>query len=137
MEQIDPELDENLEQIARTIFTGSPQEPNSIKLELELETDDTNNKIYKDGIDESVFNILFLITYKGINILFNYDNLLNLTKDQYNLLQQYVHSFGYILEVYGNNTEETENPISPWEIIEKGNILTNCTIAFKSFYLRN
>lgn len=136
MDKIDPELDESLDQIANSIFTRIPQEPKSIKLELELESDENNtNILYKDGIDQSVFNILFLVTYKGIKILFNHDNLLSLTKDQYNLLQKYVNSFGYILEVYGNNTEKTNEPKTPWELLENNINLTNCTIAFKSLTL--
>lgn len=132
MTSIDPELDESLEQIANGIFLSVPKEPNSIRLELEVESDELDNNLYENGINRSIFNILFLITYKGIKILFNHDNLLNLTKNEYNLLQRYINSFGYILEVYGNNTESTGNPETPWSILEKGNKLTNCTVSFKS-----
>ena len=134
MNDIDPELDENLEHIAQSIFLNNPLEPNSIKLELELEKDNPEDTLmYENGIDQSIFNILFLITYKGIKILYNHNNLLDLTEEQYILLQKYVNSFGYILEVFGNNTENTSNPKTPWEILKSGNKLTNCTVSFKSF----
>lgn len=113
--KINREIDigiDNLDDIAMSIFTKLPGEPNSIQLELEEETANMANK---NGVDEYVFNILLLITYKGIKILFG-DSccLMSLELNQYELIRKYTRSYGYEMSIKAN-----ESNITPWECDEE------------------
>lgn len=87
MEEID-----NTKEVAIQIFNKPPQPKNSIQLQLEEQTSDIATK---EGADAFIFEILSVITLHGVEILFGHRDIVRLTEDNLNLLQQYVHSYGY------------------------------------------
>jgi hypothetical protein len=99
MEEID-----NTRSIAEQIFTKRLQPKNSIQLQLEEQTYDMalTDPV---GAERFVMNIIGMITMHGVDILFGHRNILSLTENQINLLQEYTYSYGYkiITKVEGNN----------------------------------
>ena len=67
---------DNIDEIAEAIYSRPPAPPNSVQLELEDETADIAQR---EGIAEFVFHILYLITFKGIEMLYGHKNIQNLT----------------------------------------------------------
>lgn len=84
--------EDNTRYIAEKIFTKPPQSKNSIELGLEEET---ANIALREGIDQYIFEILSVILMHGIEILFGHRNILELTENNFFLLQEYANSFGY------------------------------------------
>ena len=82
----------------------------------------------REGVENFIFNILCLITYKGVEILFGHNKIHELSQKQFNLVTDYVRSYGYNLVVHGNNSNET-----PWELIKKGERLTSYQISFEKY----
>uniref|UniRef100_A0A6C0DZE9 Uncharacterized protein n=1 Tax=viral metagenome TaxID=1070528 RepID=A0A6C0DZE9_9ZZZZ len=113
---------DNLDEIARAMFTKPPGDVRSIQLQLEEETADIATY---EGVDSFVFNILFLLTYKGMQILFGLDNFMHLQKTQFDLLQKYMNSAGYRIIVCANDTQ-----LSPWETIANGDVVRSYKIVF-------
>lgn len=99
MEEID-----NTRSIAEQIFTKRPQPKNSIQLQLEEQTSEI---ALTDplGAERFVMNIIGMITMHGVDILYGHKNILSLSDNQINLLQEYTCSYGYkiITKVEGNN----------------------------------
>jgi hypothetical protein len=94
---------DNLEEIAEKIFSKPYGEPNSIRLELEEITSDI---AFNYGIESFISNILYIITMKGIKILYGKDiNVLNLTEKQLDTIKMYVKSYGYKLIISNNPNE--------------------------------
>ena len=117
---------DNINEIANSIFTRPPGLPNSIQLQLE---DVTADIAQQEGVDNFIFNILYLITFRGIEILFGHRKVHTLTENEYMLLTEYVRSYGYHLIVHANNSTNT-----PWDLIKQGQTLENYQISFeKSF----
>jgi len=116
--------DNNLDEIATMIYSNPPGAPLSISLQLE---ECFNANEYTPGeIDNIVFNILYIITSKGIKILYGDDtNVLDLSERQYEMVKMYVYSYGYDLKVYANDTTKT-----PWDILQDGEQLYRYRIFF-------
>jgi hypothetical protein len=94
---------DNLEEIAEKIYSKPYGEPNSIQLELEEVTSDI---AFNYGIESFISNILYIITMKGIKILYGKDiNVLNLTEKQLDTIKMYVKSYGYKLIISNNPNE--------------------------------
>lgn len=122
----DTETIDNIQEIAEGIFSRPPGLPNSIQLQLE---DVTADIAEQEGIDNFVFNILYLITFRGIEILFGHKKVHDLTEKQYRLLNDYTRSYGYRLIVHANNSTNT-----PWELMRQGETLKSYQVSFeKSF----
>lgn len=93
---------DNLKEIAQAIYGKPPGEQNTVQLQLDEQT-------YNENGRSVVFEILYLITYYGIQILYGNVKITELTKDQFENVKQYVRSYGYNLTVL------TENNDDPWE----------------------
>jgi len=120
-------VDDNLDEIVEKIFSKPPKERCSIHLELEEETAEIAQD---ESVDKFVFNILFLITYKGIKKLYGKDKeMINLKESEIMVIKEYVRSYGYELVVRGNNTDR-----DPWEIIKSGERLINYQVHFDKIY---
>ncbi len=117
---------DNLDEIAESIFSKPPGPPNSVQLQLEEVTADIAEK---EGVEEFIFNILYLITFKGIKKLYGYTSVQELTEPQFQNIQKYVNSYGYIITLEANNTNKT-----PWEIFREGGRLLNYRIGFEKLY---
>ena len=115
-------VDDNLDDLVEQILGNPPQPPGSIQLQLEEET---SYIAQKQGVEQFVFDILCMITIKGVQKLFGHKNLLKLTQDEFCVVSQYVKSYGYVLQVYANNTAE-----SPWELASKGIPILRYHIGF-------
>lgn len=113
---------DNLDELAEHIFLNVPGNPCSIELQLEEQTADIAQQ---QGVADFVFNILYLLTFKGMQILFGHNNINQLTRRDYEYLQKYVNSYGYRLEVYANETTST-----PWDILDIGGVLFSYKIGF-------
>jgi hypothetical protein len=119
---------DNLDDIAELVYKSSPQAPNTIQLQL----DDLTAEIAEsEGVENFVFNILCLITFKGIEILYGHDNVMNLTERQYEKVCQYVQSYGYTLCVYANDSDQT-----PWQAMQNGIPVQSYRVSFVSNTLR-
>lgn len=99
---------DNLKEIAEAIYKNPPKDPKTIQLQLDEETYNENGK-------NVVFEILYLITYYGIQILYGNVKITELSKDQFENVKQYVRSYGYNLIVL------TEDNKDPWESMSKLN----------------
>lgn len=118
------ELD-NINEIAEGIFKSQPSPANSIQLQFEEQTADFAQQ---DGYENFLFNILFLITLRGVEILYGHRDILQLTKRQYTKLNEYVNSFGYIFRVTANNTNE-----NLWDLVERGGVIRNYQMFFDKY----
>lgn len=114
--------EDNLDEIVESIFSKPPGPKRSIQLQLEEYTADLAQK---QGVDDFVFNILCLLTFKGMQRLYGHKNLLELTNNEFNTIQKYIESCGYKLQVYGNDTNE-----NPWEITKRGERLYRYNVFF-------
>lgn len=85
-------MSDNTRNIAFEIFCKEPLHKNAIQLELE---ESCTNLHPGENIEEVVFEILTMITFHGIEILFGHKNIAILTNDQFDLLQKYTNSYGY------------------------------------------
>lgn len=117
---------DNINEIADAIFSRPPGAPHSIQLELEEETADIAEK---EGVNNFIFNILYMITFKGIEKMYGHKNVQRLTEMQFEYVQDYVKSYGYIITVDANNTHKT-----PWQLEREGVRVLNCRVAFDKFY---
>lgn len=111
--------DNNLKEIAEQIYSRPPGEPNSIQLQL----DEIVGTI--EDSENVIFNILYLITYNGIKILYGNIELLDLTEEQYNIIKLYVRSYGYELVILANDTDKT-----PWQLQRLGDSVYRYKIFF-------
>lgn len=114
---------DNITEIADAIFSKPPGSPKSIQLELEEET---AYAAQQEGVSEYVFEILCVLTLKGVEKLYGNTDILSLTEDQYNIVQQYVNSYGYILIITANDTNRT-----PWELLKEHQLLRCYRISFE------
>jgi hypothetical protein len=125
---MDDLMDDNLDDIVEKIYSKPPMEKNSICLQLEDETADIANE--GGDVEQFIFNILFLITYKGMKKLYGKDKeLLMLTETEIYNIKQYVRSYGYELIIRGNNTQ-----LDPWELLKSGEKLTSYQVHFNKIY---
>ena len=109
---------DNLKEIADAIYRKPPCEPNTIQLQLDEET-------YNENDGRVVFEILYLITFYGIQILYGNVKITELTKDQFINVKRYVRSYGYDLVVLNENNED------PWESTSNKNKIR---VFFNKFY---
>lgn len=116
-----------MDEIVESIFSKPPGEKSSIELQLE----DVTAEIAERGfIEQFIFNILFLITYKGMKKLYGNDKeIITLTESEVELLKEYVRSYGYDMIIRGNNTDR-----DPWDIIKRGEQLLNYQLHFEKIY---
>lgn len=122
---MDNDTIENLDYIAEQIYKNPPGEVNSIQLELE----EQSAMIAEDvGVANYIFNILYLITIKGIKILYGHTNIMDLSEDQYKIIEKYVNSYGYKINVYANDTIYT-----PWELLKRDIQIVRINISFDKF----
>ena len=90
-------MDINLKQIANDIFSNSPQEPNTIDLQLHEQSDSFDNQ------DKVVFDILITLLSYGIQILFKTNgakvDLRDINDMQIELMNSYFKSFSWEVEL--------------------------------------
>lgn len=116
---------DNIEEIANNIFNFPPKHANSIQLQFDEVTADFAKT---DGYENFLFNILFLITFRGMEILYGHRDVLSLSKNQFDKLNEYVKSYGYELRVDANGTSE-----NIWDVIEKFGGIKNYQISFEKY----
>ena len=92
----------NLIEIAQAIYSKPPGKKNTVQLQLDEET-------YNESDKYIVFEILYLITFYGIRILYGDVKITELSKEQFRNVKRYVRSYGYDLIVLNENKED------PWE----------------------
>lgn len=83
---------DNTKEIAFEIFSKNPLPKNSIQLQLEDSCVDLDTT---QDIDDFVFDVLTMITFNGIEILYGHKNIAILTPGQFKVVQQYTNSYGY------------------------------------------
>jgi hypothetical protein len=113
---------DNIVEIAEEIFSKPPGPPNSIQLELE---EDTSYMARDVGIADFVFQILYLITFNGIEKLYGHKNVQRLSESEFLHIVDYVKSYGYVLTVEANDTNKT-----PWQLGRDGIRVVNYKIGF-------
>lgn len=119
--------DDNLDEIVENIYSKPPGESNSICLQLEDETAEIAKEV---STSQFIFNILFLITYKGMKKLYGKDKeIISLSETEISTIKKYVRSYGYDLVIRGNNTNR-----DPWDILKGGERLVNYQIHFEKIY---
>ena len=77
-----PEIE--IDNLAEEIFSKPVKPPKSIQLFIDQDM-------------ETMFFILLQLLKKGIQILFSTKNIFELTQDDFQKLQNYYHSFGFII----------------------------------------
>jgi len=122
----DPYSQDNLGSIALQIFNKPPGRPNSICLELD---DYTLTFSEPDGIDQFIFNVLCVLTMRGIEILYGHKNILHLSYPEYLHINDYTRSYGYNFHVFANDTQ-----VTPWEIHHLHQPLYRYTVSFSKTY---
>lgn len=90
--------EDNTRDIAEQIFNKPPGEPNSIDLQLD---DSTIDFIENEGYLPHCFirDVLSVITFYGVEILFGHKNILELSEEDLSLIKRYTRSYGYELSV--------------------------------------
>ena len=116
-------MKDNIEEISLAIFSNPPGNPYSISLQLEESTSEIANE---EGIDDYIFQILYIITFNGIKKLYGHKEILKLTETQYLVIQKYVNSYGYKMDVLANDTSST-----PWEILKKNKRVFRYKVGFE------
>jgi hypothetical protein len=89
------EKSDNTRDIAVQIFSSDPMEPCSIQLQLEEAC--AQQAKTKEEVDDLIFDILVTITFYGIEILYNHRDLTKLSKSEFELVQKYTKSYGYMI----------------------------------------
>lgn len=117
---------DNIIEIAQAIFSRPPGQPNSVQLQLE---DDTADLAHKNCVEDFVFQVLYLITFNGIEKLYGHKNVKQLTEQQFIHVGDYVKSYGYTLTVEANGTTKT-----PWQLERDGIRVANYKIGFDKIY---
>ena len=117
------ETEDNIEEISKSIFTKPPGHAFSISLQLEEMTSDIAEQ---DGIDNFIFHILYLITFRGIEMLYGHKNILRLSEKEYLHIQKYVNSYGYSMDILANDTQKT-----PWDLMKKRTQIKSYKIGFE------
>lgn len=104
-------MEHNLDTIAEAVFTRPPGEAGTVQLQLdELSAEAAAER----GADRVEFEILCIITVKGIEILYGHRDLTALSEQQFEHVRRYVRSMGYELIVWANDTS-----MSPWDILRE------------------
>jgi hypothetical protein len=119
-------MENNIEEIALKIFSRPPGPCNSIQLQLEELTADI---AMEQGIESFIFDILCLLTQKGIQILFGINNFWQISEQQFMLLKEYTCSFGYEIRVFANDTNQ-----SPWDVMRNGHSVQRYNIFFDMIF---
>lgn len=114
---------DNLDELAEQIFGQPVRPPHSVQLQLE---DATADIAEQEGVENFVFNILYLLTHKGMKILYGDRKMSDLTEAEFNVIQAYVNSFGYTIIVLANGTTR-----SPWSLLREGIPLRNYIVMFE------
>ena len=107
----------NLREIAQAIYQKPCGEANSVQLQLDEET-------YNESGKYIVFEILYLITYYGIEILYGDVKIIDLTKDQFDNVKGYVRSYGYDIIVLGDDN------LDPWQLKRLGRNVNKINVYF-------
>jgi hypothetical protein len=119
-------MEDNIEEIAMNIFTKPPGPCNSIQLQLEELTADI---AMEQGVENFIFDILCLITHRGIQILFGIEHFWQISEQQFMLLREYTRSFGYEIRVFANDTYQ-----SPWDVMRSGECVQRYNIFFDRIF---
>jgi hypothetical protein len=114
---------DNINEIVEKLFSKHPLDENSIQLEL----DEESSFIALEDFDNYIFELMCLITLGGIEYLFGHRNLLQLTEDQFNLLNLYIKSIGYKIIIKTNDLPET-----PWELMRLDIPIRSYKLSFES-----
>lgn len=117
------DTNDNITEIAKAIFSKPPGNPGSIQLQLEEET---SFIAQQEGVSSYIFEILCVLTLKGVEELYGSTDILSLTEEQYINIQKYVNSYGYVIRITANDTEKT-----PWELLKQGQFLKRYKISFE------
>lgn len=117
------ELD-NISDIVEAVFDNPPGAQNSVLLQLDSTSTDL---AYKRGVETYVFEILCLITFKGMQRLYGHKNLMELTECEFNTIAAYMRSMGYKINVLANDTKKT-----PWDLLKDNIIPKRYKISFES-----
>ncbi len=117
---------DNIDEIAEAIFSKPPGPPNSVQLQLE---DLTAEIAEQEGVDNFVFNILCLLTFKGMQKLYGHKNIIELNEREFLNILDYVKSYGYTLEIRANDTDYT-----PWQLQSRGIPVRRYNIFFDKLY---
>ncbi len=100
--------EDNIKEIVEQIFSDYPKPYKYCALQLDNESLEYSN----GDLDTFIFNILYEITYRGMKKIFGINKeIYTLTYDEYKLLNKYVNSFGYNLEIFINNEKFNSNTI--------------------------
>jgi len=107
--------DAHLNEIADFVFSKPPGEPKSIMLELTAESSD---QFGNDEQDQAVLEIFTEIAVLGCKKLWGEEiSFMNMSKDNFDLLQKYMNSMGVKLIIRCN-----DDSADPWELAEKEGI---------------
>lgn len=87
--------------VLNIIFNEPPKEPNTFNLRL----DDSNPENANVKMDDILINVFF----NGLKTLFGENNLTNITQEQYNHINKYMHSLGYNT-IFDYEYDENNNP---------------------------
>jgi hypothetical protein len=107
-------MDSNLKELAEMVCEGGPREIGTIQLELESQTHDY------------VYNILLLTCKYMCEILFGYQDLTKMSREDYTKLNKYFVALDYTIKVTANHTVSL-----PWDLIENNETLNSIELAFK------
>ncbi len=116
---------DNIEEICYEIFSNPPKREKTIVLELE----DYCRK------EETIFDIMLLMSSYGIKFLFNKINPLDLTEDEFKLLNLYFKSFGMKIVFIAESSDDrdflVERPDQLRCLLEAGYRFLNYKISFQ------
>ena len=99
-----------LSKMVQVVFANPPSKPNSYKLDLSIDNIEMTDNIV-DQLAKTTSNVLMNIFISGCQILFGKTvSPSNISKDQFELINQYMNSFGYNTN-YEYKYSDTDIPI--------------------------
>ena len=104
----------NLKELAEIVCKGGPKEIGSIQLGLE-----SNDYNY-------IYNVLLITLKYMCEILYGYQDLTKISRDNYTKLNEYFLALDYNITVTANKTVD-----SPWELVDNNIELKSVEIQFK------
>lgn len=86
----------DLQKMVSIVFSQPPSEPGSYKLDLSVDSDDTQDPEFANELAKTTANVLMNIFISGCQILFgNNITPANITDEQFKTVNKYINSFGY------------------------------------------
>jgi len=113
--------EDNLDELVELIFSGEPKPKSSIEIGLEDQTADLQNQNRN-----IIFEVLSQVFVRGLEFLYKKKVVSNLSKQEFNRINEYLESISYKTNVFVNF-----DSMDPWECFANNIPITSYQLSFK------